>query len=196
VDKDSIVKLVLIGAAGYLAYNWLQSSGLWAQWFGGNNFSTAASLLQYCQQNPNGTASFNGQSAPCSAWLKAAQPTAPPATTSSSTTPTPAAGPVSTPVIQARVTPLTVQSLLNAVAQQGTAATASTTFNSDQWNYFVTTYIDHNALVDVDLTPLGYVQGSPLTAQQYISLRQQAGISGLGFARTGTAYSNPYKWRM
>jgi hypothetical protein len=74
-----------VAAAGYLVYQWLQSSGLWAQWFGGatagNTFSTPATLLGYCQANPNGTAIYQAvggapTSAPCSQWLAAQTPVA------------------------------------------------------------------------------------------------------------------------
>jgi hypothetical protein len=203
-DEGGILKLVLLGVAGYLAYQWLQSSGLWAQWFGGNSFTSTSQLLAYCQANPTGTASFNGQSAPCSSWLQAASGAAQPAASSSApapssaTSPSPAAGPISTPTVSpslpAKITPLTVAQLLNAVAQSGSGATAATTFNVDQWNYYVTTYIDPTAIVDVDLSAAGYVSGAPLTAQQYISLRQSVGLSGIP-AGIGT-YRNPYSWRM
>jgi hypothetical protein len=190
VDGDksnSILKFALIGGAGYLLYVYLQNSGLWSQWFGGgNSFTNASQLLSYCQSNPSGTASFNGQSAACSAWLQAA---------ASQTTTAAPASPVQTPAVtpkpSLRVTPLTVTQLLNAVEQNGYPANANATFTNDQWNWFVTTSIDPNAVVSEDLTPYGYKTGAQLTAAQYIALRQQAGVSGLGFL---AEFRNPYNW--
>lgn len=190
-DKSSLIKIALVGVAGYLAYQYLQSSGLWAQWFGGNSFTSAAQLLSYCQANPNGTASFNGQSATCSAWLQAEQtanqplPTPPvqtPAvnpqtqtTASPSTTLTPA------PAGQ-HVTPLTVAQLQAVIQKAGYDPNAK--YTEDQFNYFVTNFIDASAVVDLPLGPTG----SQMTAQQYITYRQQSGVSGLG------GWSNPYAW--
>ena len=192
-DESSIIKLVIVGVAAYLGYNWLQSSGLWAQWFGGSSsFTTAPALLAYCQANPSGTASFNGQSAPCASWMQAAAATAPAGTPTvaaapSAVNPTPA--PVAAP--PAHVTPLTVNQLLNAVAAAGYASSASITFDQDQWNYFVTTAVDQNAIVDIALP--GYVPGALITAAEYIQMRQQAGVSGI---RRAVGFVSPYGWKM
>jgi len=35
VDKDTLIKVVIAGVVVYVGYSYLQSSGLWAQWFGG-----------------------------------------------------------------------------------------------------------------------------------------------------------------
>ena len=197
MDGDnSILKFALIGGAAYLGYVYLKNSGLWAQWFGGNSFTDAPSLLAYCQANPTGTASYGGQSAACSAWLQAAGQT-PAGTTSTTATPAATLSPVQTPAVTPaqHVTPLTVTQLLNAANQNGYAASANTTFTNDQWNWFVkfSPYaIDPNAVVDEDLTPYGYKTGAELTAQQYISLRQQAGVSGIRSRAIG--FANPYGW--
>lgn len=200
MNEGSLLKLALLGAAGYLAYTYLQNSGLWAQWFGGsaaNNFSSASALLQYCQANPSGTASFNGQSAPCASWLQAAAGTGTTAAPTSSTTPSPAS-PTTQPAAQTpavpaaiHVTPLTVNQLMAATSQVGYPANPGMTFNMDQWNYFVTVYIDPAAVVDVNYS--GYTPGAEITASQYIQYRQAAGVSGLP---RGTGYTNPYRWRM
>ena len=80
----TILKVGIIGVAGYLGYQYLQSSGLWAQFFGGNSFTTAAQLISYCQANPTGSATYGGQTAPCSQWMAAAGSST--STTSTSTT--------------------------------------------------------------------------------------------------------------
>jgi hypothetical protein len=81
--NDSTKQLINYGAmaaAVYFLYQWLQSSGLWAKWFGGsttasNQFNNSAALLSYCQANPNGTAIYvdptSGASstATCAQWL-------------------------------------------------------------------------------------------------------------------------------
>lgn len=41
MKSDGIIKIVVIGGVAYVAYMYLQKSGLWAQWFGG---ATAAGL--------------------------------------------------------------------------------------------------------------------------------------------------------
>ena len=181
-NEGGTIKIVLIAVAGYLGYQYLQSSGLWAQWFGsGSSFTTAPALLAYCQANPTGTASFNGQSAPCAAWLQAASQQSPAAPATSQTA-------VVTPAPNA--TPLTVTQLLNAVAASGYPSNANTTYTVDQWNYFVTTQISPTAVV-TDLTSVGNISAAQLTAAEYISLRQKAGLSGF---RGSLGYANPYAW--
>jgi hypothetical protein len=73
------IKYGAVLAAGYFVYQWLQNSGLWAQWFGGstasNSFNTSTALLTYCQANPNGTAIYvdpttgASSTATCAQWL-------------------------------------------------------------------------------------------------------------------------------
>jgi hypothetical protein len=102
---DSTKTLIKIGggiAALYLIYEWLQSSGLWAQWFGGG-FTTPQALLTYCQQNPTGTATYAPaggapQTFTCAQWIAAQQAAGanPPPTTNLLTSALPPAG--ATPV--------------------------------------------------------------------------------------------------
>lgn len=88
-STKQIIKGVAILAAGYFVYDWLQSSGLWAQWFGGasvaapNSFSNSTALLTYCQANPTGTAVFvdpttgASSTATCAQWMSSNPQTTP-----------------------------------------------------------------------------------------------------------------------
>ena len=186
-EDNSIVKYALIGVAAYLGYQWLQSSGLWAEWFGGSSsFTDPTSLLTYCQANPSGSATYGGQTAACSAWMAAAAGSTTPASTG--TAPSPAA--TSTTVSPAtNVTPLTAAQLMQAAG----VTNASQTLTVDQWNYYVTNKIAPNATV-TDLSAQGIQRGvnDSVTAAEYISLRHQAGLSGM---RPGmAAVRNPYRW--
>jgi hypothetical protein len=78
-DTKQLIKWGAIGLAGYFVYQWLQNSGLWAQWFGtstaSNSFNTSTALLAYCQANPNGTAIYvdpttgASSTATCAQWI-------------------------------------------------------------------------------------------------------------------------------
>lgn len=82
-ETKQLIKWAAIAAAGYFVYEYLQSSGLWAQWFGGalpatgvsNSFSSSAALLTYCQANPTGTAIYVdpttgvSSTASCAQWI-------------------------------------------------------------------------------------------------------------------------------
>jgi hypothetical protein len=77
-STKQLIKWGAIAAAGYFVYQWLQNSGLWAQWFGGtasNQFNSSSALLTYCQANPNGTAIYvdpttgASSTATCAQWL-------------------------------------------------------------------------------------------------------------------------------
>jgi hypothetical protein len=80
-NTKQLIKYGAMAAAAYFVYQWLQNSGLWAQWFGGasatstNSFNTSTALLSYCQANPTGTAVYVDPStgasstATCAQWL-------------------------------------------------------------------------------------------------------------------------------
>jgi hypothetical protein len=80
-NTKQLIKYGAMAAAAWFVYDWLQSSGLWAQWFGttaaaaSNSFNNSASLIAYCQANPSGTAVYidpaTGQSsiATCAQWI-------------------------------------------------------------------------------------------------------------------------------
>jgi hypothetical protein len=185
-DDNQVIKFALIGVGAFLLYEWLQSSGMWAQIFGGaNSFTTPATLLAYCQANPAGSASYGGQTAACSAWMQAAGGSASAAVPA----PSPAAtGSTVTPA--ATVTPLTVAQLLAAA---GLTSTPNATQTVDEWNYYVSNKISPTATV-TDLSAQGIQRGvnDSVTAAQYIALRQQAGLSGL---KMGLAeVRSPYAW--
>jgi hypothetical protein len=78
-NTKQLIKYGAMAAAAYFVYQWLQNSGLWAQWFGGssstNTFNTSTGLLAYCQANPTGTAIYvdpatgASSTATCAQWL-------------------------------------------------------------------------------------------------------------------------------
>lgn len=124
-STKQLIKYGAMAAAAWFVYDWLQTSGLWAQWFGGtvtaaaNSFNNSTSLLTYCQENPSGTAVFvdptTGQSstASCAQWLSSNPQTTPITSTPAST---------ATPQAQA------------IAAMQGANGSDSATL--DQWSYF------------------------------------------------------------
>ena len=102
------VKVLIGGAVVYLIYEYLKSSGLWAQWFGG----TVAPSLPAGPANVNITPPVNVSVTP------------PPATT---TTTTPPANPPQYSTLE--------QNVLNA-AISANAGSPSMQLNADQWNYY------------------------------------------------------------
>jgi hypothetical protein len=84
-STKTLLKWSAIAAGAYIAYQYLQSSGLWAKWFGSGvsgigqapnvpTFNTQAMLLAHCAMNVTGQAGFiDGQGGlhvhPCVAWL-------------------------------------------------------------------------------------------------------------------------------
>lgn len=96
-NTKQLIKYGAMAAAAYFVYQWLQTSGLWAQWFGGasaastNTFNTSTALLAYCQANSTGTAIYvdpstgASSSATCAQWLASnSNATLPPAASPSS----------------------------------------------------------------------------------------------------------------
>jgi hypothetical protein len=91
MDSKQLIKYAMIAVGAYILYNWLQSSGMWASWFGGtvaasNSFTDPTLLMNYCQANPAGTAIFTNSagvasSATCAQWIAANSPVAPVQTT-------------------------------------------------------------------------------------------------------------------
>lgn len=81
MDSKQLIKYAMIAVGAYILYNWLQSSGMWASWFGGtvaasNSFTDPTLLMNYCQANPAGTAIFTNasgvaSSATCAQWIAA-----------------------------------------------------------------------------------------------------------------------------
>lgn len=183
-DTGMIIKLGIFGVGGYLAYQYLQSSGLWAQWFGGG-YSSVSSLLTYCNANPNGTATYGGQTAPCSSWIAAARGTSS-STGTPAPTPTPPPSPSPTPTPTPVASSLTVQQLLTAAG----VTDPNTVMTVDEWNWYVSNRINPNATV-TDLSSVGITRGvnDSITAQAYLNLRQQSGLSGLrGFRGLAANY--------
>jgi hypothetical protein len=183
VDDDSsgLIKFLIIGVAAYLGYEYLQSSGLWAQWFGGNTFTTVPTLQTYCTANPNGTAVYNGQTGTCAQWMAAiAAQTAgstPAATTSTAVVPATPAGLSASDVALAN-------SLAQAAQVQPTA-----TMTGWQWNYVLLHMTPGETNLDSSTV------GNEMTAAQYVAARNAAGLSGLGGWVPPSPHSTiPYAW--
>jgi len=189
-DKTKmILKVALIGVAAYFGYRYLQSSGLWAQWFGGvaaNSFSDANQLLAYCKANPNGTAVYTGSgqsvTATCQQWI--ASMGSAPLTSPVSPTPTPSASvaPLNIPV------PTSVQ-LLQVVNQQ-----PGTLYSSDQWCWA------YNKATGTPC-PSNAVAGSSMSADQFVAALQaynrsggQVGVAGLDWQGPVLYSRVHYKW--
>ena len=122
-DTKQLIKYAAIAAAAYFVYEWLQTSGLWAQWFGTtaatNTFTDPTLLMNYCQANPTGSATYtvNGVSntATCSQWIA-----------SNSATPVQTA-----PIVATNL----ATNYQQAIAQMQTAA-GNDSQNLDNWSYF------------------------------------------------------------
>jgi len=209
VGDDStsmVIKLAVLGVLGYLGYQYLQNSGLWAQWFGGGvqNFTDPTSLLTWCNANPTLSATYNGQSGTCQQWIQASAQTSSSGSSSSASTSTTTSIPAATstpsqPAQPARTsTPPTgytltsaQQNLVNQLISTGKVS-ASTLYNVWQWNYVLN-----------ELTPGSTDLNTPnnaqtVTASQYVAWRAQYGLSGLEVSwRAPSPYSQvPYKWVM
>lgn len=83
LDEDnSLIKYGAIAGALFLVYKNWQTIGPYLGF--APSFTDQASLQAYCQANPTKSATFNGSTFSCAAWLQAmgVQPTPPPAATS------------------------------------------------------------------------------------------------------------------
>jgi hypothetical protein len=191
-EGNSLLKFLIVGVAGYIAYDWLQTSGLWAQWFGGvQTFTTPATLLAYCQANPSASASYNGQTGTCVQWQQAAgaQPaTAAAVISPAASTPAAATSPAASEPSAADV------ALANSLVTAAKTS-ASTTMNVWQWNYI----LQHLNPSEANLNTSNNAQ--LVTAAQYVALRTASGLSGLGvvmptFPRAMAHSQIPYRWLM
>lgn len=178
-STSSIVKFAIIGVAAYLGYKYLQSSGLWVQWFGGTStFTDPASLQAYCTANPSGTATYNGQTGTCAQWMQAiaaagTHASNPPTTSNPApTTPTPS--------------PADAQLASNLVA--AAKVQPSATMNVWQWNYVLL----HMTPTETNLNTSNNAQ--EMTAGQYVAARHAAGLSGLAWAAPMLHSQIPYRW--
>lgn len=198
-DKTKTIITVLgIGAAAYLIYQWLQSSGLWAQWFGGalaNTFSNPQQLLAYCQANPTGTATYQAAggspiSAPCSSWLSANATTTPPPTTPSTAAtaqaPSQASAGLSIPS-NLTVTPNINNSLSGDVILNGVSTNLSIiTGNAGQ-----SAGVIYNTAGQDITSQFTAAQQQQLIAA-FTAAPHNAGVSGLD---GGYWAQNPYAWK-
>lgn len=173
-----IVKVAVVGVAAYLGYRYLQSSGLWAKWFGASNsFSDPNLLLSYCQANPTLTATFTGGSAPitqpCQNWINAVS------------TPSPV------PVVPPSQTPVVNPPALSDIQAKVVAAAGGpgVTLNADGWNYYwgLVTGVPQTA----DLFPAGN-RDALMTFAAYLAARASQGLTG----RLPMRLASPYPWIM
>lgn len=205
-NTSSIVKIVGLGVGAYLLYQYLQSSGVWAQWFGGNSFSNPQQLLAYCEANPNGSATYTGGATPatatCAEWIAAnGGSAAPSAGTAGATTSTTASSTTSsTP--SASVQPAAGSTFISRLQAAAAAnpALGSDSANVSQWNFLVDQIWPSAPQISVS-TPAG---NNNINAATYVgyylgqgfpdpsSAAGNAGVSGFGHG----AYSDdPYSWK-
>jgi len=181
------IKPILILVGGYILYEWLQSSGLWAQLTGGSatssstanpqQFTTASALLSYCQANPNLSAGIGNQNATCSQWLSAAGASA---STTSGTSPSTTPATINT----SNVDP-TVAAAITALMQKQ-AGIANATISQWNWVWQNMYKNDPSAPVLEGSTAAEQSVGTqPITSSQYLALRTGAGLSGIRFAGMG-----------
>jgi hypothetical protein len=196
VDDDSltIVKYAAIGVGLYMLYEWLQSSGMWAQLFGGSSFSTPATLLTYCQANPTGSATYTGGATPttatCAAWVAAnasTSTTAAPSTTSTPTTTT-------APPAEASIVPAAGSTLVSRLqaAAFASAALGADSANVSQWNYLLQ-QIWPSAPIILNSTPAGTAS---IPAATYVGYYLAQGFADPSLAAAGVSGydENPYRW--
>jgi hypothetical protein len=172
VDSKSVIKIVLILGGAYIIYDYLQSSGLWTQWFG----------------------------APAAAPTATTTTTAPAVTAPTSTSA--ALPLAATPVAASSTSALTTGSLsyggvttaqLDAWMQQ---AIGTTLAGFDQWCYAM------NALVSSFTCPgtvfTGFDRSTPMTSYVFLSSLQNyqtTGQMGPGLGGfSGFAAVTPYAW--
>ena len=186
-SSSGIIKFLIIGVAVYLGYEYLQSSGLWAQWFGGssagNSFATVAALQAYCTANPNGTAMYNGQTSSCAQWLQAI------AAASGSSTAATATQTQAPPANAAPAAPSAADvALANSLVSKAQLSSTSQ-LNYWQWNYILKEISPSDADYD------GPANANEVTAAQYVAARTAAGLSGLGqWPRMQIHSQIPYAW--
>lgn len=176
MDTSSIIKVGIFAVAGYLLYEWLQKSGLWAQYFGGvapgavpaaglQSFATADALTAYCKANPSSSATYGGVSSTCPTWMQT--PATSPASSAPPTTGQQPAAPQVDTALADQLTHLLQQSNSRPL---GTVS---------EWNWLYTHLKnDPNAPIIEGDTQFGTSQ---ITAVQYLQARTGAGLSGIGW---------------
>lgn len=181
---SGIIKWIAVGVGAYILYEWLQSSGLWAQYFGGSSaFTTASSLETYCQANPTGSATMtaNGQtaSAPCSQWMTAIQGNtanaATPGTSTAASAPPTNSSPANTAAAPTTPVDPNLTAQLTAGMQKQVGRSVGTI---SEWNWILQNILHSTLPIITASTPYGTSQ---ITASQYLQEQQSLGLSGIGF---------------
>jgi hypothetical protein len=212
-DTGTIILVLGIGAAAYLVYQYLQSSGLWAQWFGGaagNVFSDPQKLLAYCAANPTGTATYQAAgsaptTAPCSQWIAAQQHIATTpvssATNPNSGTSAPPPPPAPVPVSNSN-SGLTIPAGLTVTHNINNSLSGNVIWNGATVNLSIIT-ANAGAAAGVIYNTAGQditAQFTPAQQQQLVSAFIAAngsggGVSGITWNMPPTE-DNPYGWEM
>lgn len=156
MKSDGIIKLLIFGVGGYVLYQYLVSSGLWAQWFGG------------------GAASATG----------AVAATSGPGITSGGGTTVPTTGPVTTtPPPSSNNNAL--QSQLQNYANQFMTNTGAQGLNVDQWVFYYQTVRNttlSGGQVEAIIQALGLTdatRGTLVTVSQFLTALGSTGLSGI-----------------
>lgn len=206
---NQIVTLLIVGVGGYMLYQYLVSSGMWAQWFGGgatgSSLPTLAQIqtgLQSGQLTPAGidgagnsivhNATNNAFYAinPQTGVVSAASGPGTLASSNPGTTP-----PTSTPTTTA--IPASIQSGLQSAAAQYMAANPGKQMTTDLWLYYYQILKYGANPNDLSTFPItGGQAGSvfaalgidstnptarvtPVNLQQFVSAMSTAGVSGI-----------------
>jgi hypothetical protein len=198
-STKTIIKILGVAAGAYLLYEFLQKSGMWAQWFGSaavNSFTDPAKLLAYCAANPTGSATYVDSSgkpstAPCAQWLAANAQAPAPTTTTTTTTTTPPAHPAS--VAPAAGSTLIARLQALAFANPALGQDKATV---DQWNWILTHEWPNTVGIDSE-TPAGH---NAIGAAEYVGYYLALGLNDPTLATAGggagmSGYADdPYAW--
>jgi hypothetical protein len=187
VNQKTLVTIAVVGGAGVLIYLYLSKSGKLSQWFGSdptNSFTDETSLLAYClkqnlQVDNGGQAVFVDSTgaqhtASCADWLSAQQNQSGGAQ---------AAGLSAADVAQQN--PAIDRTLLMNLRQAAMAVLGKDLANIPQWNLMLRE-------LDQQAAPLESDQVGNMTAEQYLALRIDAGLTQL--APQPESYTNPAAW--
>lgn len=206
---SSEIITMLLACGAYLAYTYLQSSGLWAQWFGGAGAAATGGMPTLATiQAGLQSGAFAGAGSDASGNVIVHQvatgayysvnpatgviavASGPGGTPSPTTNTVPTTVPVNTPPPASNV-----QAQLQAMAQQFMQNTGAAGLNVDQWLYYwqiITRGANPNNIATFTVTPqqgesviqaLGLTdatRGTIVSMSQFLAAMNTAGVSGLG----------------
>lgn len=175
-----LFKVALLGLAGYFVYNWMQNSGYWGQIFG---FSSVSQLQTYCAANPNGTATYNGQSATCQQWMSALA-----AASATTTTTTPPVQTTQTSAPAEATLTAAQQALATALNNAATSGGYGTSLNVSQWNYLMNNVTNPGS----SAAQLPQFGNANIDAGTYVAARSAGGFGLSGYRPAVVPAS--YRW--